>query len=511
MIGSQRVFGRYVAICGACIAGYFLLPQAAQNLAFIASNLVACAAIVFAWRRHRLAPTSGWLLLAGFAAATAVGNTVYFVNDSIRHVRPFPSIGDAAFLGAYLLLAAGLLRLQHARTTARDLPAVLDSAIITVGFAAAFWVIFMGPLLHDSTSGLMYRLTGLGYPVGDVVVLAVAARFFLTSRRRAPVFGWLAGTVLVGLVAETGFGVLNLLDAYSTGHPIDALTLAYGLGWGAVALHAGAGTLSVPARETAPRPSWWRLAALTIASLIAPTVLVVQVATNRLDDVVVTASASALLFLLVVGRMAGLVRTLESVLAQRRALEIELDHRAHHDDLTGLANRRMFTDQLQQALDDRPNGGTQVLYLDLDRFKTVNDSLGHAAGDKLLTVTGSRLRAAMQPEDTIARIGGDEFAVLLGGEPTRRPLDDVCAMLVAALDQPVPLLGLDLRIPASIGAAQAQAGDTIEDLMHRADTAMYADKARVDRRASAAPRPQPSTATRHTSGLPWDEGSAPAS
>ena len=244
--------------------------------------------------------------------------------------------------------------------------------------------------------------------------------------------------------------------------------------------------------QAVSRPSWWRLAALTTASLVAPTVLVVQVTTQRLDDAVVTAGASALLFLLVVGRMAGLVRTLESVLTQRRALEIELEHRAHHDDLTGLANRRMFTDQVQRALDDRPHGGTQVLYLDLDRFKTVNDSLGHAAGDTLLTVTGSRLRAALQPGDTIARLGGDEFAVLLGGKPTRRPLGDICAALVAALDRPVPLHGLDLSISASIGAAQAQAGDTIEDLMHRADTAMYADKTSVDRRASATPRSQPS-------------------
>ena len=240
VIGSQRVFRRYVAIGGVCIAGYFLLPQAGQNLAFLASNLVALAAIIFSWRRRRLAPTSGWLLLAAFPVATAVGNSVYFVNDSIRHVQPFPSVGDATFLGGYLLLAAGLLRLQHARTAERDLLAVLDTAIITVGFAAGSWVTFMAPLLHDPASTLMHRLTALGYPVGDVLVLAVASRFFLTSRRRGPVFGWLAGTVLLGLVADTVFAVLNLLGSYSTGHPIDALILAYGLGWGAVALHAGA-------------------------------------------------------------------------------------------------------------------------------------------------------------------------------------------------------------------------------------------------------------------------------
>jgi len=485
---ASQCFRRYLVGGAVGIVGYFLLPQAAQNLTILSSNVVACATILLCWRRRRLTPSSGWLLLAAFAGGTAVGNTVYFVNDSIRHVSPFPSIGDASFLGAYLLLAAGLLRLQHARSADRDLPAVLDTAIITVGFATASWVFFLAPLLHDPASSLLERLTALGYPVADVLVLAVAARFFLTSRRRGPAFAWVAGTVIVMLVADTAFAVLNLLDVYHTGHPVDALILTYNLGWGAVALHPQADQLTVPAPVVAPRPSWPRLAALTAASLVAPTALIGQAAIHHLGDAVVTASAAALLFLLVVLRMAGLVRALESALAQRRALESELEHRAHHDDLTGLVNRRMFTDEVQRALDRQPNGGARVLYLDLDRFKTVNDSLGHAAGDTLLTITASRLRAALLHGDTIARLGGDEFAVLLGPDVPARSVETVCTELTTVLGMPVPLHGLDLHVSASIGAAEAEAGDTFEDLMHRADTAMYAHKARVDRRASATPQ-----------------------
>jgi diguanylate cyclase (GGDEF)-like protein len=496
---QPRSFSLYVAVAAASICGYFLLPTPAQNIAFIMSNVVACAAVLVAWRRRGLTPTSGWLLLAAFPAAKAVGNSVYFVNDSILHVQPFPSLGDAAFLCAYLLLAAGLLRLQHARTTGRDLPAVLDTAIITIGFAAASWVVFMAPLLADSSTRLVERVAAVGYPVGDVLVVAVAARFFLTSRRRGPVFAWLAGTVVLMLCGDTIFAILNLMGMYETGHLVDVLMLTYNLGWGAVALHSGAGDLAKAAgMRRRSRSSWWRLATLTAASLIAPLMVIAQILRGHLDGILVTASAAAVLFLLVVGRMVGLVRDLELVLAQRHALESQLQHNAHHDDLTGLVNRRRFTEHVEQALERRPDGGTCVLFIDLDRFKAVNDSLGHAAGDTLLTVTASRLLAALQPHDATARLGGDEFAVLIEGVPSPDALDAIRATLTREIEVPVPLLGLDLKVSASIGTARARPGDTFKDLMHRADIAMYAHKRSIERRcANATPEtPQPRMRTK---------------
>ncbi|QNK80373.1 GGDEF domain-containing protein [Nakamurella sp. PAMC28650] len=484
---AVRAFPVYMTASLVGVVAYFLLPQAMQNVFFIVSNLVPMTVILIARQRRRLTPTAGWLLLAAFPAATGIGNAVYFVNSNLLHVDPFPSIGDGAFLGGYVLLAAGLLRLQRARTARRDLSAVVDAAIITVGFAAASWVFFMARLLHDPTSPLSERLIALGYPVADVLIVAVAARFFLGSRRRSPVFGWLAGLVAIMLIADTSFAVLNLLGLYHTGHPIDALILTYNLGWGAIALHRNAFDLTSPPSVAETRPSWRRLSALAAASLIAPTVLIVQVITHRLQDIAVTAGASALLFLLVVTRMAGLVRAVETVLTQRQELESQLEYRAQHDDLTGLANRRSFTERIERAMRHRPDGGVQVLFLDLDRFKAVNDSLGHGAGDQLLVVIARRLSAALRPGDTAARLGGDEFAVLLGDEPLDRSLDSFRTELGESVEQPVPLQGLDLRIAASIGTAIAEPGDTLEDLMHRADMAMYAQKGRIDRRTTAAP------------------------
>ena len=145
----------------------------------------------------------------------------------------------------YVFLAAGLLRIQQARSAKRDITAILDTAIITLGFAAASWVFFMAPLLHDPEASLLERLTVLGYPVADVLVLAVTARFVLAARRPTPVFVWLAGTVVVMLAADTVYSILNLLDLYDTGHPIDLLILAYNL---------GLGSSSAPPRGPRPDP-----------------------------------------------------------------------------------------------------------------------------------------------------------------------------------------------------------------------------------------------------------------
>jgi diguanylate cyclase (GGDEF)-like protein len=277
--------------------------------------------------------------------------------------------------------------------------------------------------------------------------------------------------VLVMLVSDTTFALLNLLGLYSTGHPIDALILTYNLGWGAVALHPRANDLTAAAPRLTNRPSWPRLVTLSVASLIAPGALIIQVTSHHLQELIVTSASAALLFLLALARMAGLVVQLEKV-------QGELAYRATHDQLTKLANRREFTDQLARALQQHPGGGVTVLFLDLDRFKSVNDTLGHGAGDTLLTVVADRLRAELRGDDIVARLGGDEFAVLLGAPALdREQLDVVTARLAFAVGLPVRLDDQHVEVGVSIGTAIAAPGQTLEEIVHNADRAMYATKA----------------------------------
>ncbi len=161
--------------------------------------------------------------------------------------------------------------------------------------------------------------------------------------------------------------------------------------------------------------------------------------------------------------------------SERRRLEEQLIHQAFHDPLTGLANRALFRDRVSHALAlaHRRGNPVTVLFLDLDDFKTVNDSLGHAEGDRLLIAAAERFLACARSADTVARLGGDEFAILIEGADGREGLPD---RLSAAMSHPFSLSGNQLRVTASIGVATASTDDTADDLLRNADMAMYAAK-----------------------------------
>jgi len=178
------------------------------------------------------------------------------------------------------------------------------------------------------------------------------------------------------------------------------------------------------------------------------------------------------------GRFIGMSGTLSDVTA-RRALEERLVVQAFHDDLTGLANRALFKDRVAHALTRRSRGPQLVglLFLDLDRFKTVNDSLGHTAGDALLVAIAERLHAALRPEDTIARLGGDEFGILVEEVATPHEVLELAERISATFERPYDLDERAITIRASIGVVIASVGHrTADDLLRDADVAMYRAK-----------------------------------
>jgi diguanylate cyclase (GGDEF)-like protein/PAS domain S-box-containing protein len=166
-------------------------------------------------------------------------------------------------------------------------------------------------------------------------------------------------------------------------------------------------------------------------------------------------------------------------ISERKALEEQLRQLAFHDPLTLLANRNLFRDRVQHSLTLAQRGRHQVavMFLDVDNFKNINDSLGHDAGDRLLQAVAQRLVKSTRFSDTVARLGGDEFAILLEGIATIAEVESMAASLIEGLEQPFALSETEVRVSASIGVAFSTFETDAEALLSKADIAMYHAKA----------------------------------
>jgi diguanylate cyclase (GGDEF)-like protein/PAS domain S-box-containing protein len=174
----------------------------------------------------------------------------------------------------------------------------------------------------------------------------------------------------------------------------------------------------------------------------------------------------------------GLVLNMRDI-SERKAFEDELRHQAFHDSLTGLANRALYEDRVQHALAGslRAPHSLAVLFLDLDDFKTINDSLGHRAGDALLQGIAARIDPLLRPTDTAARLGGDEFAVLLDGVEGKAQAKAIAQRILDALRDPFTIDDRKLNVTASVGIALNDGSVRADEMLRNADIAMYAAKA----------------------------------
>ncbi len=220
--------------------------------------------------------------------------------------------------------------------------------------------------------------------------------------------------------------------------------------------------------------------AMAVALVSDGRVLGQLVVADRLGDVATFDDADLQLFR-TLGTQASMALEngrLEKSLDQLSQLKERLRHDAYHDALTGLANRALMATEIADALVELRNEGrpAAVMLLDLDDFKTVNDSLGHAAGDHLLIEVADRIRGCLREDDVAARLGGDEFAVLLRGASGLEAAVDVAGRLLAALEQPVVLQGREAMVHASIGIAELVGTGGDNEVLRNADAAMYRAK-----------------------------------
>ncbi len=328
-----RAWVVYLVLGGLLTLAYVAFPPLMGNGPLInLLGLSSSIAIAIGIRMHAPRARAAWMLFI-------VGQFLFFAGDLYTYSYPklfgaeveFPSLGDGVYLTVYPALVAGLLILVRRRNPGGDRAGVIDSLIITVGIALLSWVFLVAPNIHLSGLTSLEKAVSAAYPLGDILLLAAAIRLAVDKGKRAPAFYLLVASIVSLLAVDSAYTYALLTDAYNHQLSYDVGWIAYYLLWGAAALHPSMRTLDEPALDIRARLTPLRLGLLTAACLIAPGVRFAQEVDN--PDVLVLIVASAALFVLVVTRMAGLVRqeerTARRELALRRA-GVELVAAAGH-------------------------------------------------------------------------------------------------------------------------------------------------------------------------------------
>jgi diguanylate cyclase (GGDEF)-like protein/PAS domain S-box-containing protein len=740
----------YLAVAGAVTFLYvFVPPLKGSGPVINLLGLSGVIAIVAGMRLHRPRARSAWWCFAAGLALFWAGDVYTYSYPKLTGADvPFPSAGDAMYIAVYPVLMLGLLVLVRRRNRRADGPGLVDSLIISLGLALVSATVLIAPYVHDHSLRLLPKLVSVAYPAGDIVLLAAGIRLAVDTGRRRPAFYLVIASIVTLLVTDFIYGILTLHNQYHHQLWLDVGWISFYLLWGAAALHPSMHSLSDAGVERAPRLTTGRLALLAAATFVAPVLEYINVRTRHDPDLEFMIGASVVLFALVVGRMAGLVRqreraaarerslnatgerlvaatsladiaaaglsaagalaredahafvarlyegetqvaclettgeliswaapiglsdffarrsggrpeplpasvavqlqlagagvvvvlstqsdgrgwlvvtgdqapdvesrssltvlahqialaaeraelseqahraaseqrlsslvrhssdlitvidesstityqspSIEAVLgyraeevtgrpfahllhpteqgrlpicladgswstaagepmecllaapdgsprnfeillndlredehvrgivlngrdvSERKAFEEQLTHQAFHDSITHLANRALFNERVRHAVARarREPMGLAAIFVDLDDFKTINDSLGHAAGDQVLLEVAKRITLAVRSGDTPARFGGDEFAVLLEDVSDVQAAADTAERILASLSEPLEIAHKTLSIRASVGISIAEAGAATDadDLIRNADAAMYIAK-----------------------------------
>lgn len=456
------------------VATYLALPAGlARDAVYLLVGLSGVVAILVGVRRNRPARRGAWYWLATGQLFWVAGDTLYSWFNDVAGVAPYPSSADFLYLAAYPMLAMCVALLIRARRRGRDVVGWIDASIVTVNLGLVAWVVLAGPIVRSADGTLFSRAVGLAYPAGDVLLLAMVVRLVIRAGARTVAFRLLVGAGALLFLADTLFAVLSAASTYEGG-AVDLLWLAAYVLWGAAALHPSMTGLSE--RGTEPLTlTTRRLAGLTLAVLIAPATSIVQLVLGVPLDAWPVALCSIAAFLLVVARMSLAGRAVLASTAQSDRLRDDLTHQAAYDSLTELANRARALEIVEAALHRGRRSASSVglLIVNLDHFKLVNDVHGHAVGDGVLQELARRMRHGVSAGDTVGRLGGNEFVVVVEALDSEAALVALAERLVIAIAEPVRAGAVDVVVGASIGVALARDGSTDADqLLRGADAAL---------------------------------------
>jgi signal transduction histidine kinase len=319
---AARVFVAGELLLG--IAYFTLPPSGPRAVVYCSASLGMVVAVVVGVRMWRPSRPMVWYLIAGGQLLFSIGDAYSFYHDWVLGLEvPFPSIADGLYLIFYPMLAAGLLLLVRGRAPGRDAASLIDATIITTGIGMLSWVFLIEPYVRLPGLSLTERLVSIAYPLGDVLLLAVAVRLWRTGGNGAVASRLLAFGLFALMASDTVYGLSVLNGASRIGGPLDAGWMLYYVALGLAALHPSMVSLSEPTPPST-RLTRTRLTLLAGASLMAPVMLVIQAVRDEPIDVGVIAGGSVVLFLLTLARMGGLASEVASQTERKRAMQTVL-------------------------------------------------------------------------------------------------------------------------------------------------------------------------------------------
>ena len=443
----------------------FLLPRTADGYSTLWEGWVYTAASIlpavlagFRGVADRRATAATWLVAAGVLLNCA-GNSVYTFHDQNLDPVPFPAWSDAPWLASYVALAAGLIVVTQRNTGHQHRAVRLDGLVIGLAAGAVAVALWFDAILAQ-TGGLASVVVGLAYPIFDLVFVVIIMAGLAPIGFRPD---WSSGALMAGAALFALGDVVYLRQvAADTYRPATVLELTWVAG---MVLYGFAPWLPTHRHQREGEQSDGVATVVPAAAAVVALAIVALGISGRLPDLATWLAITAIAAVLVRARIT--IRELR--------VANEGFRQARTDDLTGLLNRRGFGEEADRRLAADGAPPPALMMIDLNGFKEVNDSLGHASGDHLLTVVAARLARSLPPETVVARLGGDEFGVVASGD--RAALEATVEAIQGCLALPIRLDSTRVRVTASVGVAVApDDGVTREALVRAADVAMYEAK-----------------------------------
>lgn len=441
-----------------------------DDLFSIIASLIATLALLQTYKRNPPLGKPFWLLLALGCFSFFIAEIIWAYYDCILHTEvPYPGIADIFYMlqiGFFLTSFFYLfLKLKGTYSFVRFL---FDMALLITVAATLSWIYVLKPTLAIPDFSHVFLVFTLGYPLADLVLLVVIVSIYigfetpLIKREILLFFG-----LIVQLFADSSYAFLNIKDHYFSGNQIDAL---YSLGLLLIGFSGfyyeqseNQNPILVRGNSRNEQLNFFRISIPYLGIIVLFIVTLIQ--TKEMNGLHI---GSIIALLLIIFRQF-------IAFSENKINEAKIHFMGQHDLLTNVPNRALFMDIFQRVLAESKNNHTllALMYIDLDRFKTINDSISHEVGDLLLIQVSERLKGLIRKSDTVARFGGDEFTVLLKGFNKVEDVSAIANKILRSLNQPYFVQGHIIISTPSIGIAVSSIdGMKPETLMQRANFAL---------------------------------------